>query len=125
MVAASVAGAGSGDDAAVERTAGVALAISTTLTERLTKLLTNALVPVLLIAMPRGALPTISLPPTLCRSARTIALGPATSGAPIVGIPNASTVSRTIRSEFWMTTHASAPSGRQAIATGFVRKRRG
>ena len=44
---------------------------------------------------------------------RITAPGPATSGAPIVGIPALLTVRRKTASEFCTTIHASAPSGRQ------------
>src|SRR5215831_17205108 len=74
--------------------------------------------------MPRGALDWVKRSDS-CRSTRTIVLGPATSGALIVGMPLASVVRRTTTSEFWTTTQASEPSGRQAIATGFDMKSRG
>src|SRR5205807_5260355 len=51
--------------------------------------------------------------------------GPATRGALMVGMPLPSTVIRTRRSVFWIAIHASLPSGRHAIASGLVMKRRG
>ena len=59
--------------------------------------------PVLLMAIPRGALPGMCPAGGFSRSTRTIWLGPATSGAPMVGMPLASTVSRTTRFAFWIT----------------------
>src|SRR6266545_1396641 len=76
------------------------------------------------MTIPRGALPAISGAVTACRSTRTSVLGPATRGLLTVGMPLGA-VRRTTRSEFWITTQASLLSGRQAIATGFVRNRRG
>src|SRR6266849_1723730 len=52
-------------------------------------------------------------------------LGPATRGAAMVGIPEASTVRRTTRSACWTAIQAAAPSGCQIIATGFVMNSRG
>src|SRR5262249_13213300 len=78
-------------------------------------------VPLGLITMPCGAFPAISPAPTACRSTRTRLLGPAARGALMVGIPAPSTVRRATISEFWITIQASEPSGRQAIATGFVK----
>src|SRR5262245_23404463 len=98
---------------------------STAVTERLAKLWTYARVPAASIVIPRGALPGISPAATAWRSQRTSVLGPATRGFPTVGTPVASTVRRTRTSEFWITAHASEPSGRHAIATGFERKSRG
>ena len=70
------------------------------LTERLTKFATKARVPAALIAMPRGALPGMSVPPGFSRSTRTIEPGPATSGAPTLGMPASSKSRRTTRFVF-------------------------
>src|SRR4030095_8866530 len=83
------------------------------------------------MATPRGALPGASTAPGganapgFSRSTRTSWLGPATRGLLTDGIPAPSTVSRTSKLVFWITTHASEPLGRQAIDTGFDRKNRG
>src|SRR6185369_231511 len=55
----------------------------------------------------------------------TIELGPAASGALIVGMPEPSTVTRTIRSACCTAIQASEPLGRQVMATGFVMNSRG
>jgi hypothetical protein len=125
-VAAAEPGAGGAVLSAVPTIAGIAPSVmSIAVSERLMKLCTQARVPAALITMPRGALPAMSVPDTACRSTRTIWPGPATSGAPTVGTPAPSAVRRTTRSLFWITTHASLPFGRQVIATGFDRNRRG
>src|SRR5262245_23479880 len=67
----------------------------------------------------------MSTPVVACRSTRTMEPVAATRGAPMVGTPPGSTVRRTRASACWIAIHASEPSGRQAMATGFVKKSRG